>query len=176
MEKNLKLQYPVFTEEVSSAAILPDLFSDLCKLNNGEGSNGITYYCSAASQYLKVAKIRTSDEFTTQHISRPNNNNDLEIYKIVLHLWDKQKRLNYSDLPAHLITHSNTDSFKDRFRVVDGNGVSHTIVAHIAKDGHYYIHPDPLQLRSITVREAARIQSFPDDYFLRAVGVPHLGK
>lgn len=164
-KKNLKLQYPVFTEEVSSAAILPDLFSDLCKLNNGEGSNGITYYCSAASQYLKVSKIRTSDEFTTQHISRPNNNNDLEIYKIVLHLWDKQKRLNYSDLPAHLITHSNTDSFKDRFRVVDGNGVSHTIVAHIAKDGHYYIHPDPLQLRSITVREAARIQSFPDDYF-----------
>jgi DNA (cytosine-5)-methyltransferase 1 len=168
-KKELALKYPEFEEVLPKHKVLNDLFSDLPKLKNGEGSFGIVPYSKKPTKYLVDSNIRNGIDFTTQHISRPNNINDLEIYKIAVEKWvNDHKRLNYSELPKRLIRHSNVESFTNRFQVVNHDGISHTVVAHIAMDGHYYIHPDIDQNRSISVREAARIQSFPDDYFFES--------
>ncbi len=168
-----KYGYPELEIEDMPYTVMSDLFSDLPNRKAGEGKlcEPISYTRPLSEmEYLDKSGIRGVLDFTTQHLARPTNDNDREIYKIAVEMWkDGKRRLNYAKLPSRLQKHKNKETFLNRFSVVDPDGCCHTVVAHIAMDGHYYIYPTPNptmdNVRSITVREAARLQSFPDDYF-----------
>lgn len=144
-----------------------EILNDMPELGAGDGVDKYQRYKAKTNPYLTINYIRNGIDILTQHVARPHTEQDKEIYRIAVAKWNENKeRLNYVDLPENLRTHRNQHSFFDRFKVVAANeSHSQTVVAHISKDGHYYIHPDIEQNRSLTVREAARLQSFPDDYY-----------
>lgn len=161
----VKFQFPELQKVENNWQTKRDLFFDLPYLTPGQELE-IATYTKNINEYLKKTGTRNGIDYTTQHITRNHNDRDLEIYALAIDKWlNDRQRLKYNDIPKRLQTHKNTEAFLDRYKVIDPTGHSHTVVAHIAKDGHYYIYPDLKQVRSISVREAARIQSFPDDYF-----------
>ena len=106
------------------------------------------------------------------HETRSHIREDLQRYlwcSVFAKVEGKSPRIH--DFPKELLPkHKNVKfgekgNFPDRFKVQLRDKPSKTITSHISKDGHYFIHYDPLQCRSLTVREAARIQTFPDNYF-----------
>jgi len=109
----------------------------------------------------------------TSHEARSHMASDLRRYLYAATFAEKNARSpKLSDFPTDLLpNHQNVEQgcsgkmFSDRFRVQLADQVSRTITSHISKDGHYFIHYDPTQCRSLTVREAARLQTFPDNYF-----------
>ena len=142
------------------------LLSDLPAIEPGEENN--RYRPGKFSSYLHKTGLRKPGDVLTLHQARTNREQDREIYRLTIRAWNEGqgRRLNYAELPDSLKTHKNTEDFQDRFKIVAADEhVSQTMVAHIAKDGHYYIHPDIKQARSLSIREAARIQSFPDDFY-----------
>lgn len=148
-----------------------ELFCDLPPIKAGEGVITPVSTRPYSGKYLYESGIKEYDmEPVTFHQARPHTEQDLEIYRIVVETWNKKKeRIAYTDLPERLRTHKNTKCFLDRFKVVAGNlPYTQTVVAHICRDGHYYIHPDIKQNRSLTPREAARIQTFPDNYYFES--------
>lgn len=167
-EENVRFEYPVIPEvgEIFNRYVVNDLFSDLPPLEPGGQNN---HYAGNATEYLIESGIRDENDILTWHEVRPTREQDREIYRHAIRAWyqnDQRRRLRYTDLPEELCTHHNRTAFLDRFKVVAGNiHASQTMVAHISKDGHYFIYPNLEQARSLSVREAARIQSFPDNYY-----------
>ncbi len=113
-----------------------------------------------------------------QHESRSHMPSDLVRYLYVAAHTDRTGLSpKITDWPAELVpNHKNVsvedgtkqvkaEGFNDRFKAQALGRPSSTVTSHIAKDGHFFIHPDPMQCRSLTVREAARLQTFPDNYF-----------
>jgi DNA (cytosine-5)-methyltransferase 1 len=128
----------------------------------GRLSEGIP---EALSDFLIDEKLTV----LAQHTARGHMKSDLARYLFCSAFSEVHNRSpKAADFPDELAPNHkswSTGKFTDRFRVQGWEKPSTTITSHISKDGHYYIHPDPKQCRSLTVREAARLQTFPDNYF-----------
>lgn len=159
------LGYPDIPRKKADA-VINDILGDLPELYAGDVKMVATYRIPANS-YLLTSGIRNEEEMlVTQNITRPLNPNDAKIYAYAVKKWNEEHtRIKNNTLPEEIRTQNNETSFLDRFKVVDGQGYSHTVIAHLSKDGHYYINPNEKYNRSISMREAARIQSFPDNFY-----------
>ena len=130
--------------------------------------SGAVHRVNSASEQLNTFLNDERLECLSGHESRGHMPSDLARYFFCSVFAEANGRSpKAGDFPEELApAHGNWSSgkFADRFRVQGWHGPSTTVVSHISKDGHYFIHPDPLQCRSLTVREAARLQTFPDNY------------
>lgn len=163
------INYPNFYEYCATSFIEDrttwNALGDLPRLRPGQGSDyffGDYDYNDNLTQFQKL--MRQDSIGILNHKARPHLDRDLRNYTRAIELARQGEKLKYKDIPEEDSTHLNKEDFEDRFKVHWWNDIPHTIVAHISKDGHYNIHPDIDQCRSLTVREAARIQSFPDNY------------
>ena len=155
--------YPCF-HKIKRTYLVSDFLKDLPAIDAGD-QIAFKKYKSRNILLESLDIIDPKFGILFDHVARKHNSRDLEIYKLAVILKNQGHNLKYNQLPKKLRTHKNTTGFLDRFKVVDSSSLgSHTVVAHISKDGHYYIHPDQKQNRSLSVREAARLQTFPDDY------------
>lgn len=132
------------------------------------------YYRKGPRSNFRALRYMQDDRLTilTGHEARGHMASDLHRYFFAANFADVLERSpKLSDFPETLLPHHRNvvegrqgKMFSDRFRVQLAGSVATTITSHISKDGHYFIHYDPLQCRSLTVREAARLQTFPDNY------------
>lgn len=137
-----------------------DAISDLPKLLPGEGSDKLSFKFKRKNDFLK----RITDEklkYLRHHIARKHNEMDIARYKNMA-----QNKWTFKELLEHMpeLNHVKPRVFSNSYTVQFWDKPSRTIIAHLYKDGNQFIHPDATQQRTLTPREAARLQSFPDDF------------
>ena len=137
-----------------------DAIEELPAIRPGEGEPVIEFKSSRSNEFLKM--IRTEEDTKLRdHVARNHNDKDIARYEAMSkNHWTFQELLaNRKDL-----RHEKQRVFGNSYTVQWWDLPSKTIIAHLYKDGNQFIHPDDKQGRTFTVREAARIQSFPDDF------------
>lgn len=136
-----------------------DAIEELPALLPGEGEKEIQFKYKKNNDFLK--KIASKKNILSDHVARNHNDKDIERYReMSKNHWTFQELLeNRKDL-----RHEKQRVFGNSYVVQWWELPSKTIIAHLYKDGNQFIHPDYKQARTLTVREAARLQSFPDDF------------
>ncbi|WP_298607814.1 DNA cytosine methyltransferase [uncultured Thiothrix sp.] len=155
---------------------LKEIILDAIKQNQIDPSHGKDFIYGRLDFANMPEHLRTwlEDERlegVIQHVARSHMATDLQRYLFAAsygsynNISPKMKQFPKGLLPSHKNVNGEKIPFDDRFRVQIKDTTSTTILSHISKDGHYYIHYDPEQCRSLTLREAARLQTFPDNYY-----------
>lgn len=137
-----------------------DAIADLPKILPGEGKEIAKYSNKNLNEYLKIIRF-DCDNKIYNHVARNHNSLDRERYKYL-----SKNNWQLKDLIKERpdLVHYDPKHFGNRYTVQSYDKPGKTIVAHLYKDGNLFIHPDAKQERTFTVREAARIQSFPDNF------------
>lgn len=155
-----RIQKTHFSDGTGSAYVtVREAIGDLPKLQAGEGQEVIDYCVTESNEFLD--KMKSKEGKLYNHVARRHNDKDRERYRILsANNWQlKDLQETRPDLIHHDPKH-----FGNRYTVQEYDKPGRTVVAHLYKDGNLFIHPDSEQARTFTVREAARIQSFPDDF------------
>lgn len=144
---------------------LRDAIGDLPVVPGGQRSEELRYRprrpLTAFQRRMRAHMPADEQETVHDHITRSVRDDDLEAFDLLA------EGQTYADLPERLRRYR-SDIFTDKYKRLAWDELSRTITAHLAKDGYWYIHPE--QHRTLSVREAARIQTFPDH--VRFAGQP----
>jgi DNA (cytosine-5)-methyltransferase 1 len=138
--------------------LLGDAIRDLPRLDAADGdigSRSLPYRGHDQSEFALRMRKGMSEPVIWDHMTRPVRQDDREIFDYMT------PEMLYTAVPERLRRYS-ADTFDDKYNKLSWDELCRTITAHIAKDGYWYIHPD--QPRTLSVREAARVQTFPDRF------------
>jgi len=159
LRDNVQFTWP---EETTKKVTVWNAIGDMPEVEGGwrppGGADGWAEYKGPITDFQKYIRRNVPREESNRlydHITRPVREDDREAFELMT------AETKYSELPDHLRRYR-SDIFDDKYKRLDENDLSRTITAHIAKDGYGFIHPR--QSRTLTVREAARLQTFPDDF------------